>query len=129
MLSSSNLIGFLVTKDYDKARAFFEAQLGFEFVSVDQFALVMQAGAHMIRVSKVPNFTPARNTVLGWQVEDIEALVSWLKQRGVIFEKYPFIQDPEIGIWTAPSGDKVAWFKDPDGNVLSVSRHVKSSSS
>ena len=51
---------------------------------------------------------------------------SWLKQRGVTFEKYPFIQDPEIGIWTAPSGDKVAWFKDPDGNVLSVSQHVKS---
>jgi catechol 2,3-dioxygenase-like lactoylglutathione lyase family enzyme len=128
MLSSSNLIGFLVTKDYDKARAFFETKLGFQFVSVDEFALVIEAGAHMMRISKVPNFTPARYTVLGWEVQDIEAMVSWLKQRGVVFEKYPFIQDSEIGIWTAPSGDKVAWFKDPDGNVLSVSQHVKSPS-
>ena len=86
MLSSSNLIGFLLTKDYNKARAFFEAKLGFQFVSLDQFALVMQAGAHMIRISKVPDFTPARNTVLGWDVQDIEAVVSWLKQRGVVFD-------------------------------------------
>jgi len=128
MLSSCNLIGFLLTKDYDKARAFFEAKLGFAFVSVDQFALVMQAGENMIRISKVPDFTPARNTVLGWEVQDIESIVSWLKQRGVTFEKYPFIQDPEAGIWTTPKGDKVAWFKDPDGNVLSVSQHVKSPS-
>jgi catechol 2,3-dioxygenase-like lactoylglutathione lyase family enzyme len=128
MLSSYSLIGFLLTKDYDKARAFFEAKLGFQFVSVDQYALAMRAGAHMIRISKVSDFTPARNTVLGWEVQDIETVVSWLKQRGVTFEKYPFIQDPEIGIWTAPSGDQVAWFKDPDGNVLSVSEHVKSPS-
>jgi catechol 2,3-dioxygenase-like lactoylglutathione lyase family enzyme len=128
MLSSCNLVGFLVTKDYDKARAFFEAKLGFQFISLDQYALAMQAGAHMIRITRIPNFTPARNTVLGWEVQDIEAVVSWLKQRAVVFEKYPFIQDPEIGIWTAPSGDKVAWFKDPDGNVLSVSQHVKSPS-
>jgi len=128
MLSSCNLIGFLVTKDYDKARAFFEAQLGFQFIGLDQYALAMQAGAHMMRITRIPNFTPARNTVLGWEVQDIEAIVEWLKQRGVTFEKYPFIQDPEIGIWTTPSGDKVAWFKDPDGNVLSVSQHVKSPS-
>jgi len=50
-------------------------------------------------------------------------VVAWLKQRGVVFEKYSFVEDP-AGIWTAPSGDKVAWFKDPDGNVLSVSEHI-----
>ncbi|HUE54626.1 MAG TPA: VOC family protein [Candidatus Udaeobacter sp.] len=128
MLSSCNLVGFLVTKDYDKARAFFETKLGFQFISLDQYALAIEAGAHLIRITRIPNFTPARNTVLGWEVQDIEAVVPWLKQRAVVFEKYPFIQDPEIGIWTAPSGDKVAWFKDPDGNVLSVSEHVKSPS-
>jgi len=126
MLSLGNMIGFLLTKDYDQARAFFEAKLGFQFVSLDQFALVMQAGANMIRISKIPQFSPAQNTVLGWEVADIETMVSSLKQRGVAFEKYPFLQDPEKGIWTAPGGDKVAWFKDPDGNVLSVSQHVKS---
>jgi catechol 2,3-dioxygenase-like lactoylglutathione lyase family enzyme len=128
MLSSCNLVGFLATKDYDKARAFFETKLGFQFISLDQYALAIEAGAHLIRITRIPNFTPARNTVLGWEVQDIEAVVPWLKQRAVVFEKYPFIQDPEIGIWTAPSGDKVAWFKDPDGNVLSVSQHVKSPS-
>ena len=123
MLASGKMVGFLLTKDYDQAKAFYENKLGFEFISLDQFALVMKIGGHMVRISKVPDFTPARNTVLGWEVEDIEAVVAWLKERGVALEKYPFIQDQELGIWIAPTGNKVAWFKDPDGNVLSVSRH------
>lgn len=117
------MMGFLLTKDYDKARAFYEGNLGFEFVSLDQFALVMQAGKSMIRIVKVPTFTPLQSTVLGWQVDDIEAIVDWLTKRGVVFDKYPFVQDKERGIWTAPGGSKVAWFKDPDGNVLGVSEH------
>jgi hypothetical protein len=92
-------------------------------VSLDQFALVMQAGKNTIRIVKVPDFTPLRSTVLGWKVDDIEAMVDWLTKRGVAFDKYPFVQDKERGIWTAPGGSKVAWFKDPDGNVLSVSEH------
>ena len=123
MLASGKMVGFLLTKDYDQARAFYENKLGFEFISLDQFALVMKIGGHMVRIGKVPDFTPVRSTVLGWEVEDIEATVAWLKEQGVALEKYPFIQDQEMGIWIAPTGDKVAWFKDPDGNVLSVSRH------
>lgn len=123
MLVSGKMVGFVLTKDYDQARAFYEGKLGFEFVSLDQFALAMKVGGHFVRISKVPNFTPLRSTVLGWEVENIEAVVAWLKQRGVAMEKYPFIQDPERGIWTTPNGDKVAWFKDADGNVLSVSQH------
>jgi catechol 2,3-dioxygenase-like lactoylglutathione lyase family enzyme len=123
MLAAMKMTGFLLTKDYDKARAFYEGNLGFEFVSLDQFALVMQAGKSTIRISKVPTFTPLQSTVLGWQVDDIEAIVDWLTKRGVVFEKYPFVQDKERGIWTAPGGSKVAWFKDPDGNVLGVSEH------
>lgn len=123
MLTSGKMVGFILTKDYEKARAFFEGKLGFEFVSLDQFALVMKAGEHMIRVSKVPNFTPFQSTVLGWEVADVPAAVRWLKGRGVDCEKYPFVQDKELGIWNTPNGDKVAWFKDPDGNVLSVSQH------
>ena len=53
----------------------------------------------------------------------MEAMVKWLNGRGVTFEKYPFVKDQESGIWTTPNGDKVAWFKDPDGNVLSLSQH------
>jgi catechol 2,3-dioxygenase-like lactoylglutathione lyase family enzyme len=123
MLASGTIVGFLLTKDYDKARAFFEGALGFQFVSVDQYALVMNAGGTMIRIARVQDFTPAQNTVLGWEVQNIEAIVTWLKNRGVTFAKYPFVQDRELGIWTTPTGDKVAWFKDPDGNVLSVSQH------
>ena len=124
MLSSGKLVGFLVTTDYEKARVFYEGKLGFEFVSLDQFALVMRAGAHNIRITKTPTFSPLRGTVLGWEVDDVEAVVLWLRDRGVATEKYPFVADQELGIWTTPSGDKVAWFKDPDGNVLSVSRHA-----
>lgn len=123
MLASGKIVGFVLTKDYDKARAFYEGKLGFEFVSLDQFALVMKAGENKIRIVKVPSFTPLQSTVLGWEVENIEAVVAWLKDRGVTLEKYPFIQDQQLGIWTAPSGDRVAWFKDPDGNVLSVGQH------
>jgi catechol 2,3-dioxygenase-like lactoylglutathione lyase family enzyme len=123
MLASMNMIGFLLTKDYDKARAFYEGNLGFEFVSLDHFALVMRAGKTMIRIVKVPTFTPLQSTVLGWEVGDIEAVVDWLMKRGVVFEKYPFVEDKERGIWNAPGGSKVAWFKDPDGNVLSVAEH------
>lgn len=124
MLIPGKMMGFLLTKDYDLARAFFESKLDFQFVSQDQFALAMKAGDNMIRIVKVPTFTPLQSTVLGWQVQNIETVVAQMKQCGVVFEKYPFIQDPEVGIWTAPNGDKVAWFKDPDGNVLSVSQHI-----
>jgi catechol 2,3-dioxygenase-like lactoylglutathione lyase family enzyme len=124
MLASMEMVGFILTKDYEAARAFYEGKLGFEFVSLDQFALVMRTEKNMIRIVKVPTLTALRSTVLGWEVDDIETIVTWLAGRGVVFEKYPFVQDQERGIWTTPNGDKVAWFKDPDGNVLSVSQHV-----
>jgi catechol 2,3-dioxygenase-like lactoylglutathione lyase family enzyme len=123
MLASGKLVGFVPTRDYDQARAFYESKLGFAFVSLDQYALVMSVGGHKIRIAKVPNFTPLQGTILGWEVEDIKAVVAWLMKRGVAPEKYPFVQDREFGIWTTPNGDKVAWFKDADGNILSVSQH------
>lgn len=123
MLASGKLIGFVPTTDSKRARDFYEGKLGFQFISDDQFALVMQAGESMIRIAKAGKFTPAQYTVMGWEVTDIEAAVKWLNGRGVTFEKYPFVQDRELGIWTTPNGDKVAWFKDPDGNVLSLSQH------
>lgn len=124
MLSAGKLVGFVPTKDSARSREFYEGKLGFKFVSDDQFALVMQAGKSMIRIAKAGKFTPAQYTVMGWEVTDIEAVVKWLTGRGVSFEKYPFVQDQKSGIWTTPNGDKVAWFKDPDGNVLSLSQHI-----
>jgi catechol 2,3-dioxygenase-like lactoylglutathione lyase family enzyme len=124
MLSSGKMVGFVPTKDYDKARAFYEGKLGCEFVSLDQFALVVSVSGHNIRIAKIPNFTPLQGTILGWEVNDIQAVANWLRDRGVTLEKYPFAQDRDLGIWTAPGGDRVAWFKDPDGNILSVSQHA-----
>ena len=124
MLTAGRMVGFLTTTDYEKARAFYEGKLGFEFVSLDQFALALRAGENMIRIGKSETFKPAQGTVLGWESDDLRATVLWLKSRGVENEKYAFIEDQELGIWSAPSGDQVAWFKDPDGNVLSVSHHV-----
>jgi len=123
MLASGKMVGFVPTRDYEKARAFYQDQLGFEFVSLDQYALVMSVGGHKVRIAKLPNFIPLQATILGWEVEDIEAVAKWLKNNGATLEKYPFAQDRELGIWTTPSGDKVAWFKDPDGNILSIGQH------
>jgi len=124
MLGAGEMMGFVPTTDYDRARAFYEGKLGFEFVSLDQYALVMRVGGHMIRISKIPNFTPLQGTILGWEIKNVQAVASWLRDRGVVTEKYPFVQDKDLGIWTTPNGDKVAWFKDPDGNLLSISQHV-----
>jgi catechol 2,3-dioxygenase-like lactoylglutathione lyase family enzyme len=123
MLASNKIVGFVITTDYEKARAFYEGKLGFTFISEDQYALVVRSGENPIRIVKLPKFTAAQYTVLGWEVKDIEGMVGWLKQRGVETEKYLFVQDKERGIWSTPDGSKVAWFKDPDGNVLSVSQH------
>src|SRR6202035_1679118 len=99
MLASGKMVGFIPTKDYDKARAFYEGKLEFEFVSLDKFALVMSVGGHMIRIAKVPNFTPLQGTILGWEVQDIQGVAIWLRERGVTLEKYPFVQDRDLGIW------------------------------
>lgn len=123
MLGSINIVAFVPTKDTEKARAFYEGVLGLRFVKDDGFALVLDANGIMVRVSKA-QFTPAPFTILGWQVNDIEKMVKGLLGKGVRFERFGFFEQDELGIWTAPTGDKVAWFKDPDGNVLSVSQHM-----
>jgi catechol 2,3-dioxygenase-like lactoylglutathione lyase family enzyme len=122
MLGSIDIVAFVPTTDFEKARAFYEGVLGLRFVKDDGFALVLDANGIMVRVAKA-QFTPAPFTILGWQVADIEKIVAGLQGKGVQFERFGFFEQDALGIWTAPSGDKVAWFKDPDGNVLSVSQH------
>jgi catechol 2,3-dioxygenase-like lactoylglutathione lyase family enzyme len=124
MLGSTNIVAFVPIKDSEKARAFYEGVLGLRFVKDDGFAMVLDANGIMIRVAKVPQFTPAQFTILGWQVKDIKKAVQELQKNGVRCEIFGFFKQDELGIWTAPTGDKVAWFKDPDGNILSVSEHV-----
>src|SRR5580658_4210656 len=125
MLGSTNNVAFVPTTDAARARAFYEGVLGLRFVKDDGFAIVLDANGIMIRVAKVgKDFAPAQFTILGWQVSDIENMVRGLQAKGVHFEIFGFFKQDELGIWTAPTGDKVAWFKYPDGNVLSVSEHV-----
>jgi catechol 2,3-dioxygenase-like lactoylglutathione lyase family enzyme len=123
MLGTMKIVAFVPTTDYDKARAFYEGALGLRFVSNDGFAMVLDANGIMIRVVKV-EFTPWPWTILGWEVPDIASAAEALGGRGVKFEIYGFPGQDMNGIWTAPSGDKVAWFKDPDGNTLSISEHI-----
>ena len=123
MFASNKIVGFLATKDYTKARDFYEKVLGIEFVNQGPFALEFRSGGNMIRISKVEQFTPMPFTVLGWQVDNIQKIVQDLTKRGVTFERYSFLKQDDLGIWDAPEGARVAWFKDPDGNLLSVSQH------
>lgn len=124
MLGSTNIVAFVPIKNAEKARAFYESVLGLRFVKDDGFALVFEANGIMIRAAKMNDFTPAQFTILGWQVSGIENMVQALQSKGVHFEVFGFFKQDELAIWTAPTGDKVAWFKDPDGNMLSVSEHV-----
>jgi catechol 2,3-dioxygenase-like lactoylglutathione lyase family enzyme len=124
MLGSTDIVTFVPTKDTEKARAFYEGVLGLRFIKDDGFAMVLDANGIMVRVVRLKDFTPAQYTILGWQVHDIAKVVQELKAKGVHFEIFGFFKQDELGIWTAPTGDKVAWFKDPDGNTLSVSEHV-----
>jgi catechol 2,3-dioxygenase-like lactoylglutathione lyase family enzyme len=119
------MVGFLTTAKPDAARAFYSDTLGFSFVADDGFALVFDANGTMIRIQKAREFTPAQGTALGWQVDDMDAAVRDLTSRGVTFEQFnlSFMKQDERGVWTTPTGDEVAWFKDPDGNTLSISRH------
>ncbi len=123
MLGSTRIVAFVPTKDPAVARAFYEGVLGLTFIKDDGFAFVFDANGIMVRVAKA-QFTPAQFTILGWEVSDIEKTAIALKDKGVLFERFGFFEQDQHGIWTAPTGDKVAWFKDPDGNVLSISQHV-----
>ena len=123
MDSSFKIVAFVGTRDAERARGFYRDKLGLRLVHEDNFALQFDSNGTMLRVSMVPELNPAKFTVLGWEVPDIVAAVKQLQQDGVAFERYEFAQD-ELGIWTAPGGAaRVAWFKDPDGNILSVSQH------
>jgi len=123
MFGSTNIVAFVPTKDAEKAKAFYVDVLGLRFIKDDGFAMVLDANGIMVRVARA-QFTPAQFTILGWQVKNIEKTAAGLQEKGVHFERFGFFEQDALGIWTAPTGDKVAWFKDPDGNVLSLSQHV-----
>lgn len=123
-LDLRRMVGFVFTTNPDLAKEFYGQTLGFRLLAEDDFGLTFDTNGAMVRVGKAPRFTPAPHTILGWEVEDIRAAVEVLTQRGIIFEQYPTLKQDEQGVCTFPNGDKVGWFKDPEGNVLSLSQHA-----
>ncbi len=123
MLASSSIVAFVATTDPSRAKAFYRDVLGLLLISEDEYALVFDAHGTMLRVAIVGEIVLAPYTVLGWQVGDIDATVRGLAAKLVKFERYAWMEQDDLGIWSAPSGAKVAWFKDPDGSLLSVSQH------
>ena len=121
MLASHRLKAFLPTTNPARSLTFFRDTLGLTLLSQDDFALEFEAGGCHLRVTTVQKLNPQPFTVAGWDVQGIEGVIEALVAKGVVFERYGFAAQDSLGIWVAPGGTKVAWFKDPDGNVLSLS--------
>ena len=127
MLAQHKIVAMVPITDGERARSFYVDKLGLKFVHDDGFALVVNANGNMLRLTKMREVKPQPFTVLGWEVPDIKKAVQELQTNGVVFERFhDFMKQDESGIWTAPDGTQVAWFKDPDGNTLSVSQHKSS---
>ena len=120
MLGSMPIISFVATTMPNRAKEFYSGILGLELLSEDNFALVFVAGGTMLRVAVVNELHPASYTVLGWIVPDIRKTIQDLVDRGVEFRHYEGFGQDDLGIWKSPSGDRIAWFGDPEGNTLSL---------
>jgi len=111
---------FLATTDADRAKAFYVDALGAEFIDDTPFSLLLRIGGILLRIQKVETVHAPPYTALGWQIDDIESTVETMASRGGTFERFEGIDQDAAGIWTAPDGAKVAWFRDPDGQLLSL---------
>jgi catechol 2,3-dioxygenase-like lactoylglutathione lyase family enzyme len=123
MLANQPIMGFVPTTDPAKARAFYEEKLGLKFLEEDPFALSFDVNGILLRISTVRELKPAPYTIFGWNVADIYPIIDGLAAKGVVFEVFDGLGQDEKGVWTAPGGTRIAWFKDPDGNVLSLAEH------
>ncbi|MGC1389654.1 MAG: VOC family protein [Bacteroidales bacterium] len=112
---------FVSTTQPDKARDFYKEKLGLKYLSEDSYGIEFEANGTHLRISFVEKLTPQPFTILGWNTTDIVSTIRLFNKKGISFERYTFIEQDDLGIWTAPGGTRVAWFKDPDGNLLSIS--------
>ena len=129
MLKDARAVGFVLTTDAERARAFYEGTLGLEFAEDTGFAMVFhvgpKSGGATLMVTRIKSFQPSEHTVFGWEAEDVQAVARALRGRGVVAERYPYFEQDEDGLWAPEDGRvKLLWFKDPDGNVLSVATHA-----
>ena len=124
MLEDKKLKSFIPTIEPEKAKNFYTNVLGLKLLSEDQYGMEFNSEGSLLRINVVNKLTPHPFTVLGWDVDDLPAMIISLVKAGVEFERYNFIEQDNLGIWTAPGGVKVAWFKDPDGNLLSLTQNM-----
>jgi catechol 2,3-dioxygenase-like lactoylglutathione lyase family enzyme len=122
MLENAELIAFIPVRSLQTARRYYESTLGLRVTEENSFAVVVDANGTMLRLTEVSDLTPQRFTIAGWQVPDIDATIDALVARGVTFRHFDGLGQDARGIWEAPGGDLVAWFTDPDGNTLSLTR-------
>ena len=122
VLDGEPLMAFVAASSAKKARRFYRDILGLRLLYEDAFALAFDVGGVMLRVQLVEKVIAAPYTVLGWQVRDIHERVAALKLAGVKFQRYPGMGQDKSGVWVSPAKAKVAWFKDPDGNTLSLAQ-------
>jgi catechol 2,3-dioxygenase-like lactoylglutathione lyase family enzyme len=120
VLAEASFIGFIPVRELVAARSFYAETLGLRVVADTPFALVLDAGGTMLRVTPVPGLAARPFTIAGWNVPDIDATVRALAALGIPFSRYDGVTQDDLGIWTTPGGDRVAWFTDPDGNTLSL---------
>ena len=122
MFSDSKLVAFAATSDPIKARRFYESVLGLQLVSENPFAIVFDANGVTLRIQIVQLLTLSNYTTLGWDVDHIEKMAENLATAGVSLERFAGMEHDSIGIWTSHDGSKIGWFKDPDGNLISISQ-------
>jgi len=125
MLVDAKLMAFVATTDSERAKSFYRDTLDLRFVADEPFALIFDSGGTMLRVQKVKEVAKAQYTALGWEVEDIQAKVRQLGEKKVEFLRFDGFGQDDLGVVKFPNGDRVAWFKDPDGNILSLTQFAR----
>jgi len=120
MLNNANIKAFVPTTKPAEARLFYKDILGLKLLLEDDYALEFEANGILLRVAIVPELNPHAFTILGWNVPDIASTIRSLNDKGIECKQYDFMEQDSLGVWTSPNGSKVAWFNDPDGNVLSL---------
>ncbi len=120
MLGPAAFVGFVPVRDLGAARSFYSDILGLKVLEENEFSVVVDACGTAIRLTLVPDLKPQPFTIAGWEVDDIALCIDALIASGVTMQRYDQMDQDERGVWTTPNGDRVAWFTDQDGNVLSL---------
>lgn len=125
MLFEPRITAFLSTVKPEQAKLFYKNSIGLKLVAEDDYALEFEGKGAVLRITTVNELNPQPFTVLGFKIEEIVTQVKALTKKGVKFERYDSLKQDELGIWAAPSKAQIAWFKDPDGNLLSLTEYAK----